>query len=147
MYIERNICEKLEVENPLSLTPDQFYRLIKDAIEYEMPVLVKEGEETEVFSSLDYGQASTLASRDWSKLSDIPDIEQATVRAVPHIGGNEGVYVDVSLVVREYGRSDREYPLFIFKTLGEGFEANCMMGALAGAITYAVELFFMVNIW
>lgn len=146
MFIDRNLADSLKVEDPGKLTPHEFYKLITDAIESRLPFLARGGEEPVlIMENLDYGMATPVAH--WEKLSDIEDLDSAEPIVIPRLGGNEGVYTDVYFRIREYGKEDRVIPVLTYKTLGEGFDDCCMMGALAGALSYAVELFLWQNVW
>lgn len=145
MMIRRTIADRLVCKDPGRLTPYGLYKLIMDAVEPELPYLAHGGEQPhEILPMLDYGQPSAWSS--WETLGDIEDFESGEIRPLVYPGGSEGVYLNVTLSVPQYGRSAEEYPLFIFKTLGEGPDAYAAMGALGGVISYALELFQML-IW
>lgn len=146
MFIDRNLADALKVEDPGKLDPHGLYKLITDAIEPKLPYLARGGEQPKVImENIDYGMATPVSR--WEKLSDIKGLDTAEVITIPRLGGNEGVYTDVYFLIREYGKEDRQIPIFTYKTLGEGFDDCCMMGALAGALSYAVELFLWQNVW
>ena len=146
MNVNTNLNAALLCEHPGDLTPEALYDHIMSAITPELPYLARGGEQpTEILQTLDYGQRSAFCR--WKKLSDIAeDFLNAEVIPLVNAGGSEGVYLDVSLNVRRYGRSDEEIPLFTFKTLNEDLVGAYMaMGALGGAVTYALELFAWLN--
>lgn len=148
MFIDSEIRDRLFCDNAGDLAPDEFYDLILEAVKPSMPYLAYPGKApVEILPMLDYGQRSYDAR--WEKVSKIRNINDwVSVIAAPQPGGSEGIYVDVSLVTYDSSESSAVYtetPLFVFKTLLEGPDAYAAMGALAGIISYAVEMFLIIN--
>ena len=148
MFIDNDLRDRLTCERAKDLTPGEFYDLIIRAVTPAMPYLAHAGmPPIEIIPLLDYGMSASDAR--WGKLSEIKNIDNwLLIHAAPQPGGSEGVYVGVSLDTYDPFESSRvitETPLFVFKTLSEGPDAYAAMGALAGMISYAVELFLIMN--
>lgn len=145
MIMDKNMREQLVCKDAGKLTPDEFYEIIMAAVEPKLPYMARGGEQPiEIMPMLDYGQRAAMAS--WKTLGEIPNLEYTCdVKAIAAPGGSEGIYVDVWLNTWKDDNQDIRVPLFTFKTLEENFEAYAAMGALAGAVTYTTEFFFMLN--
>lgn len=148
MYIDKEIRNRIACDYPRDIAPDEFCELITEAIRLSMPMLAYPGSPPiEILPKLDYGHGAKYY---WKKLGDIAGLDDWTkVNADLQPGGSEGIYVDVSLVtcIEDDGSArETETPLLTFKTLDEGPEGYAAMGALTGMLSYAVELFLMLNL-
>lgn len=145
MYFSQDLVARLSCDNARDLSPGKLCDLITEAIRPSMPYLAYPGKEPlEIMPMLDYGQKSYDAR--WHKVSEIKDIDNwVRINAAAQPGGSEGVYVDVSIDTYDNTGRITETPLFVYKTLSEGPDAYAAMGALAGMISYAVEMFLIIN--
>lgn len=145
MHMNKNLFERVKCENALNLDPYGFQNLIIEAVRPELPYLARGGEEPiELLDSLEYIGISLCK---WKKLKDIEELDSANIVYSANPGGSEGVYLDVSFEIPQYGADSKVYHIMTCKTLGENIDAYAAMGCLGGALQYAIELFFMANIW
>lgn len=64
--------------------------------------------------------------------------------AIVNTGASEGIYIDVAMQPHD-GDGSKTYDVATFKTLREDFEAYCLMGQIAGAVTRLIECWQCIN--
>lgn len=125
------------IRTALTINPEGFPDLSTEVIfEQIRSAIADQPQLREAFGILDYVLADddAIPAELWS--NGYPE-------AIVSTGGSEGIYIDVA--IRSWDEPQKAHDFGTFKTLREDFEAYCLMGQIAGAMTRAIEVWQAEN--